>query len=310
MCAPLSTTTWLHSVAAADAARTRAASSPLRSPSSSGSWPLPARSRANSPACGVSTQGRVTLVHHSSADASVRSASASRTAGGPAALLGRRQDEAQEVGRGQRRPQPGPDHQGVVLVVEDLRQRGLRVHLLDVVLGQGHRRGLDDLGGEQRLERLGHGEGHEAGAGTTRGAADEQRRAGVVQRARDHEQLAERALVAPRARAPGRGAPSRRRPAGRRRPAAPTQRRTPPGRPRRRPNPTGRRSATSVVPGRVRGGLQLSTIPRGARAAARGGRAACAPGRRAGRRCRAGRRTCRPPPGRRRRPRRRSPTRG
>jgi hypothetical protein len=49
-----------------------------------------------------------------------------------------------------------------VVVVEDPGEGRLRVDLLDVVLGQGHRRRLDDLRCEQRLERLGHGEGHEA----------------------------------------------------------------------------------------------------------------------------------------------------
>ena len=91
---------------------------------------------------------------------------------------------------------PGPDDERVVLVVEDLGERGLGIDLLDVVLGQRHRRRLDDLGGEQRLERLGHGERHEAGPGTPRGAAHEQPGAGVVERSGDHEQLPERALVA------------------------------------------------------------------------------------------------------------------
>ena len=198
MCAPLSTTTWFHSVAAADAARTRASSSPLRSPSSirvvaaAGAQP--------------GELARVRGEHAWPGDAGpplVRRGQRPQCLGvedrrGAGRLLGCRQDEAQEIGRGQRRPQTGPDDEGVVVVVEDLRQRGLGIHLLDVVLGQGHRRGLDDLGGEQRLERLGHGEGHEPGAGATRGTTDEQRRAGVVQRARDHEQLAERALVATR----------------------------------------------------------------------------------------------------------------
>ena len=70
--------------------------------------------------------------------------------------------------------------------------------LLDVVLGQRHRRRLDDLGREQRLERLGDGQRDQAGAGPAGGPADEQGRAGVVERAGDHEQLAERALVAAR----------------------------------------------------------------------------------------------------------------
>ena len=40
---------------------------------------------------------------------------------------------------------------------------GSGIDLLDVVLDERHRRRLHDLGGEERLERLGHGEGHEAG---------------------------------------------------------------------------------------------------------------------------------------------------
>ena len=111
----------------------------------------------------------------------------------------------------------------------------LRVDLLDVVLRQGHRRRLDDLRREQRLERLGHRERHEPGARPARGPADEQRGAGVVERAGDDEELAERALVAALvadragaltrsgrrgARRPRRAASGRRLPARRRRPSA------------------------------------------------------------------------------------------
>ena len=59
-------------------------------------------------------------------------------------------------------PQPGADHDRVVLVVQDPGDRRLRVDLLDVVLGQGHRRRLDDLRGEQRLQRFRHRQRHEA----------------------------------------------------------------------------------------------------------------------------------------------------
>ena len=59
--APLSTTTWRHSAAAAiaarDARRVVGREVAVLRPAS---WPLPARSRANSPACGVRTHGRVT----------------------------------------------------------------------------------------------------------------------------------------------------------------------------------------------------------------------------------------------------------
>jgi len=49
------------------------------------------------------------------------------------------------------RSQPGADDEGVVLVVEDPGQGGLRVHLLDVILGERERRRLDDLRREERL---------------------------------------------------------------------------------------------------------------------------------------------------------------
>ena len=88
------------------------------------------------------------------------------------------------------------DDQRVVLVIEDLGQRGLRVDLLDVVLGEGHRRGLDHLGREQWLEQYGTASVDEAGTGPSRGTADEQRGARVVERTGDHQQLAEAALVA------------------------------------------------------------------------------------------------------------------
>ena len=69
-------------------------------------------------------------------------------------------------------------------MIEDPGEGRLRIDLLDVVLGQGHRGRLDDLGREQRLERLRHGQGHEPDAGPTGGPADEQGRPGVVERAR------------------------------------------------------------------------------------------------------------------------------
>jgi hypothetical protein len=83
-----------------------------------------------------------------------------------------------------------------VLVVEDPGQGGLRVHLLDVILGERERRRLDDLRREERLERLGDGQRDEAGPGPARGLADEERGAGVVERPRHHQELPERPLVA------------------------------------------------------------------------------------------------------------------
>ena len=156
--------------------------------------------------------------HQSSIVASERSASASRTIG--AAVRPRRAASSSRTSSAVARPgrRPGPDHDRVVLVVEDPGERGLRVDLLDVVLGQRHRRRLDDLRREQRLERLRDRERHEAGAGATGGAADEQRGARVVERPGDHEQLAERALVAAHRSLGEERAPRRRRRGGRRRP--------------------------------------------------------------------------------------------
>ena len=103
---------------------------------------------------------------------------------------------ADQVGRGQARPQPGSDDERVMLVVHDPGEGVLGLDLLDVVLGEGHRRRLDDLRREQRLERLGDGQGDQTGAGPSGRPADEQRGARVVERAGDHKELAERALVA------------------------------------------------------------------------------------------------------------------
>ena len=82
-----------------------------------------------------------------------------------------REELADELRGGEARSQAGTDDERVVLVVEDPRQSRLRVDLLDVVLGQGHRRGLDDLRGEQRLERLGDGQRDEPRAGPSGRAA-------------------------------------------------------------------------------------------------------------------------------------------
>jgi hypothetical protein len=92
-------------------------------------------------------------------------------------------------------PQSGADDEGVVIVIEDPRKRGLGVDLFDVVLRQRHRRRLDDLRGEQWLERLRHGKRDETDARPTRGPTHEQGRSGIVERAGDHQQLAERPLV-------------------------------------------------------------------------------------------------------------------
>ncbi len=114
--------------------------------------------------------------------------------------------------------------------------------------GRRHRRRLDDLGREQRLERLGDGERHQAGAGSTGGPADEQRGAGVVERAGDDEQLAERALVAARRalRAAARDDDRRRRASSPRPGTAHCHRTSAPGRRVAAPNPTGPRSGTGL----------------------------------------------------------------
>ncbi len=103
---------------------------------------------------------------------------------------------ANELGRRESRAQPRPDDDRVMLVVEDAGDRRLRVDLLDVVLGKRHRRRLDDLGGEERLQRFGHREGDEPRSRPPGRAADEQRRPRIVERSGDDQQLAERALVA------------------------------------------------------------------------------------------------------------------
>ena len=103
---------------------------------------------------------------------------------------------AHELGGREARSQARPDDEGVVLVVQDAGHRGFRVDLLDVVLGQRHRRRLDDLRREQRLERFGDGQRHKAGTGPAGRTAHEEGSAGVVQRAGDDEQPTERALVA------------------------------------------------------------------------------------------------------------------
>ena len=108
-----------------------------------------------------------------------------------------RQQEPDELCRGEARPEAGPDDDRIVVVVEDPGERRLRVDLLDVVLRQRHRRRLDDLGGEQRLKRFRDRQRDEPRAGPARRAADEERRAGVVQGAGNHEQLPERSLVSP-----------------------------------------------------------------------------------------------------------------
>ena len=166
-----------------------------RSPSARGRWPLPARSRANSPAWGVRTAGRRSPSHQSSIVASERSASASSRIGAWIGLVGDDQP-SDELGRREAGPQPGPDDDRVVFVIEDPRVRRLRVELLDIVLRQGHRRRLDDLRREHRLEGLRHGQRHEAGPGPAGRPRHQEGCAGVVERARDDEELAERALMA------------------------------------------------------------------------------------------------------------------
>ena len=152
----------------ATVAATRASSSSPRSPSASGSRPLPARSRRNSPTCGRQ-------------DGRPRDRPPTTPRAWPASGAPRRRGRAvadrspaRRGAGGRARPSPGrvaagPDDDRVVLVVEDAGERRLGVDLLDVVLGQRHRRRLDDLGREQRLERLGDGEGHEPDPGPAGG---------------------------------------------------------------------------------------------------------------------------------------------
>ena len=78
-----------------------------------------------------------------------------------------------------------------MLVIEDAGIGRFGVQLLDVVLGEGHRRRLDDLRGEDRLQGLGHGQRDQPGPAPAGGSRDEQGRAGVVERARDDQELAE-----------------------------------------------------------------------------------------------------------------------
>ena len=171
--APLRTTHWRHAAAASRTAATRASSSAARSPSASGSRPLPARRRANSPACGVSTAGRRSPSHQSSIVASDRSASASRTMGAAVGLVGGDQ-ASDELGGRESGSQARPDDDRVMLVVEDAGERRLRVQLLDVVLGERHRRRLDHLRGEDRLQRFGDGQRDESGSGPPGGPRDQQ----------------------------------------------------------------------------------------------------------------------------------------
>ena len=194
--APLRTTTERQAAAASRAAATRAASSAEMSPSSASGVATPGAQPRE--LAGMRRQdGRAPLalppaVHRGQRSERLGVEHDRRRIG-----LARGADEQpHQLGGGQARPQPGSHDDRIVLVVEDLGQRRLRVDLLDVVLGQAHRRGLDDLGGEQGLERFGHGQGDQPGAGPTGGAADEQGGARVVERAGDHQDLAERALVA------------------------------------------------------------------------------------------------------------------
>ena len=195
--APLRTTTWPQVAAASRAAATRAASSAAEIAVVRG---IATRARAQPrELAGMRRQdGRAAAalppgVHR----------------GQRAERLGIEQDRrlvrpgdvdqlADQLGGGQPGPQPRSDHDRVVLVVEDAGERRFGVDLLDVVLGEAHRGRLDHLGREERLERLGDRERDQAGSGASGGAADQERRPGIVERAGDDQQLAERALVAAR----------------------------------------------------------------------------------------------------------------
>ena len=188
------TTTWPQAAAASRVGRDPRVIVRTRSPSACGSAPLPARRRANSPTCGVRTAAGGRLPP--GVDRGQRAQRLGVEDDRRAVVAGPIDEPADELGRREARAQARSHDERVVLVIEDPGEGRLRVDLLDVVLGQGHRRRLDDLGREQRLQRLGHGQRHEADPGATGRPADEQRRARVVERPGDHEQLAERALVA------------------------------------------------------------------------------------------------------------------
>ncbi len=113
-------------------------------------------------------------------------------------FVGHGQQIADELDGGESRSEPRPEYDRVVFVIEDPGDRGLGIDFLEIVLGQGHRRRLDDFRGEQRLERLRDRERDEPSAGAAAGAADEERGPRVIERSGDDEELAERALVTPR----------------------------------------------------------------------------------------------------------------
>ena len=110
-------------------------------------------------------------------------------------LLGDRKQRGDQLACREARSKARPHHQRVVVVVEDPRQRLLGLHFFHVVLGQGHRGRLEDLGGEQGLKRFGDREGDQADAAPPGRPAHEQGGPGVVERAGQDQQFAEAALV-------------------------------------------------------------------------------------------------------------------
>ena len=195
--APLSTTTEPQVAAASTAAARRASSSSARSPSSAGWSPLPARSRANSPACGVRTAGR-----RSPVPPAVHRGHRPERLGveherGGIGLAGDRQQRAHELGGGEPRPQARARR----------RSRRARGRGSGPCAGSGSTSSTSSSGSAivvaSTTLAAKSGWSDSGTASVTRPtpappgrAADEQGRAGVVERAGDDEQLPERALVA------------------------------------------------------------------------------------------------------------------
>ncbi len=205
---------------------------------------LPTRSRLNSPACGVSTAARRSPSHQPSIEASERSASASSTSGGRSSPPGSMQHPnelgGRETGSQARADRPVRRGRGRGSVrgtgsgsSSSTSSSGNAIVVASTTFAANNGWSVSGTASVTRPD-----------TGATGGAAHEQRGPGVVERSGEHEQLAERALVAalPGASA-GARSPSPRRASAR--PPARVARRSQPGSPgptpsARRPNPTGR----------------------------------------------------------------------
>ena len=146
---------------------TRAASSSPRSPSSAGSRPLPPRSRANSPACGVSTAGRrpppTRRPSRRASGAPRRRARRAPVRASSTSSSSRTSSAVASPGRS-----PGPTTSASCSWSRIRASAASGSTSSTSSSGSAHRGRLDHLRGEQRLERLGHGEGHEPGPGRGR----------------------------------------------------------------------------------------------------------------------------------------------